>query len=391
MLMLRLTVASAAVLGLTAAGFSIHATASSPAAAPRPAAALAPSPYGLETGTPALRSAGALAWGPERILFIGDTVGGAVHAIDTPALPADSRADGLKIDDIDKKVAALLGTTADQITFRDMKTHRASQAVFLSVMNGRGPQATPALVRATRDGQLTRVPLTGVAHATLALTNAPDADAKTVWGANARTLSITSLGFVDGRVYVAGLSNEEFASDFRIAPFPFKGAAETTSVEIFHTSHDQYETQSPIMTFLPMLLKGTPSLLAGYTCAPLASFKLADLKPSTKVRGQTLAELGGGNRPLDMIAFPLAGEPIVLIANSHRTLMKLRTRDIEAQAPITKAVVGNYVSSGVPYVSVAQVGVLQLDDFNENWILLLQRDIETGALNLTTFPKKTLL
>jgi hypothetical protein len=255
-------------------------------------------------------------------------------------------------------------------------------------MVGRGADATPALVRAAHDGTLARVPLTDRRHATLTLANAPAADAKTPWGESSRALSITTLGFVDNRVYVAGLSNEEFASDLRIAPFPFTGKAESTHVEIFHTSHDRYETNAPIETFLPFTVRGTPSLLAGYGCAPLATFRRGDLKNGAKVRGETLAELGGGNRPLDMIAVEGNGRTVVLIANSSRTLMRVLPADLDKAPPITKAVDGAYLSVGVPYVAMPVVGILQMDDFNGGHIIFLQRDTQTGSLDLISFQKK---
>jgi len=40
----------------------------------------------------------------------------------------------------------------------------------------------------------------------------------------------------------AGLSNEEFSSKFWAIPFPFKTADQGTSVEIWHTSHNRFET-----------------------------------------------------------------------------------------------------------------------------------------------------
>ena len=40
-----------------------------------------------------------------------------------------------------------------------------------------------------------------------------------------------------GKVYVAGLSNEQFASTLRAIPFPFTEADKGTSVEIYHGAH----------------------------------------------------------------------------------------------------------------------------------------------------------
>jgi hypothetical protein len=159
------------------------------------------------------------------------------------------------------------------------------------------------------------------------------------------------------------------------------------TLEIFHTSHNKYETHSPIESFLPFTINGKPSLLAGYGCAPIASFTLADLRSKQHLRGTTLAELGGGNRPLDMIAFTKEGQRRMLIANSDRTLMSMSAQDIDKAAPMTKGVDAAYVSAGVPYLSIAEIGITQLDNLNDKFVVVVQRDIEDGSLNLRPLSK----
>jgi hypothetical protein len=346
--------------------------------------------YGLVEGTPAMKSAGALAFGPGNILFVGDTAAGMVHAIDVQDTATDSSVAAIEIKDIDKKIAAALGTTTDNILIRDMKVHHPSQHVYFSVQRGRGTDAAPVLLRASRDGTITPVAIEGVRYASATLTNMPNGDAKTPWGEPSRPLSITDISFVDKDVFVAGLSNEQFASDLRRIPFPFSKQMSSSTIEVFHTSHNRYETHAPITAFLPITLKGVPTLLAGYGCAPLATFPIASLTDKAHVRGQTLAELGGGSRPLDMITFSRQGKPVVIIANSNRTLMRMNAEDLERASPLTTGVEEAYVSKGVPYQAISIIGVLQLDDLNADHAIAVQRDVERGTLNLTSLPKKWL-
>ena len=346
--------------------------------------------YGLVEGTPAMKSAGALAFGPGNILFVGDTAGSMIHAIDVQDAATDAGAAAIEIKDIDRKIAAALGTTAENILIRDMKVHRPSQHIYFSVQRGRGSDATPVLLRASRDGKIEQVSIEGVHYASAALANAPAADAKTSWGEPSRPLSITELTFVDKDVFVAGLSNEQFASDLRRIPFPFTKQVSNSSIEVFHTSHNRYETHAPITAFLPITLKGVPTLLAGYGCAPLATFPIASLTDKAHVRGQTLAELGGGSRPLDMITFMRQGKPVIVIANSNRTLMRMNAEDLERAQPLTTGVDDAYVSKGAPYQALSIIGVLQLDDLNADHAIALKRDIERGTLDLTSLPKKWL-
>src|SRR5262249_4621916 len=125
-------------------------------------------------------------------------------------------------------------------------------------------------------------------------------------------------------------------------------------------------------------------------CSPLAVFPIADLKQKKSLRGTTIAELGGGNRPLDMISFKQNGKDYILISNSNRTLMRISAEDIDAAQPLTTGVKEDYQSAGVKYVSVAMTGVLQLDNLNDKFAVVIVRDMQTGALNLRSVPKEQL-
>ena len=133
------------------------------------------------------------------------------------------------------------------------------------------------------------------------------------------------MAFVDGKLIVAGLSNEEFASKLRSIAYPFAAADPGTSVEIFHGNHGQLETRSPVYTFVPYTIDSKPHLIAGYTCTPLVKFPMTACSPATKVVGTTIAELGAGNRPIDMIVYKKDGKEFLLMSNTSRGVMKIPT------------------------------------------------------------------
>src|SRR5262249_54108227 len=145
---------------------------------------------------------------------------------------------------------------------------------YLSLARGKGADSKPALVRVDRAGKLTEVALQDVPFAKVTLTNAP--------AGGKRAEAITQLAFVKGRLIVAGLSSEEFASKLRSLPYPFTEADPGTSVEVFHGAHGKLETASPVRTFTAYEIDGEPNLLAAYTCTPLVKFPLSDLKPGAK-------------------------------------------------------------------------------------------------------------
>ena len=156
------------------------------------------------------------------------------------------------------------------------------------------------------------------------LPNAPAANPKRPRATRAPQ-SITDMAFVDGRLYVAGLSNEEFASKLRSVAYPFTTVDGGTSVEIYHGNHGQFETRSPVYTFVPYKVNGEPNLIAGYLCTPLVKFPVSSLKPGAKVLGTTIAELGNRNRPLDMIVYKKDGKEFLLMSNNSRGVMKIPT------------------------------------------------------------------
>ena len=341
---------------------------------------------GMHLGAVQLQSAGVMYFSRDGTLFVADPRGAAIYAIDVGDTYRDTSRTGVQITDVDGKIAAALGTTRDQIRIVDMVAHPLSQSLYFSLTRGKGNDAVPALARVTKaDEKVTVLPLENIRNARADIPDAPTPDAKTPWGDSKRTFSVTHLALVDGELYIAGLGNEEFASTLRRMPYPFVGKEASTTVEMYHTSHDRYETASPIESFVAIDLGGKPSLVAGYGCSPIVTLTRADLAAGKHVRGKTVAELGGGNRPFDMIRYTNAkGKEYILVGNSNRTLTRLDPEQLAAAKAMTSSVKQAWEPAGVGYLPVAVVGVLQLDNYNADNIVMLKRDIETGSLDVVS-------
>jgi hypothetical protein len=195
--------------------------------------------------------------------------------------------------------------------------------------------------------------------------------------------TITDLGYVDGKVLIAGLSNEEFASSLRAAPYPFTSASKGAGIEIWHTSHNRFETASPIRTFMTYTSAGKANVLAAYTCTPLVRIPVADLQPGSKVKGVTIAELGAGNQPLDMVTYRKDGRDYILMSNSNRGVMKIPAVGLDVYQPLTARVPDK---AGIPYETVtALTGVRQLDKVDDASAVVLVADAAPGsAMSLRT-------
>ncbi len=334
----------------------------------------------LKQGNPALKSAGPIGFGPDGILFVGDTQGAALFAIDTGDRTATARKQPVAVKDLAAKVAGMLGTKPDQVMINDLAVNPLSGNVYLSVARGRGPDATPVLLRLTADGKLDEVALENIRFARAEIPNPPD-PSSVQRGQPLRNESITDIAYVDGRVFIAGLSNEEFSSRLIAIPFPFSEGFDGAAIEIYHGSHGKLETKSPIRTFVPYRIGNDPYLLAAYTCTPLVKVPVAELKAGAHIKGTTIAELGNRNRPLDMITYSKDGRNYLLLANNSRGVMKISTDNTgEAQA-ITQPVQG---TQGVGFDTIASLkGVVQMDKLDDGHAVVLVQD-PAGALNLET-------
>jgi hypothetical protein len=338
---------------------------------------------GLKKGTPDIKQAGALAFGPDGILFIGDPQSAAVFAVATGET-SGGPAKAAEVRNVNQQLAGLLGVEPRDVQVNDLAVNPASGTIYLSVSRGRGPDAQPAIFQLGANGKLAQFELKDVPFAKADLPNPPDPNATGRRNERLRTQAITDLAFADGRVFVAGLSNEEFASNLRSIPFPFSQVDEGASVEIYHGAHGAFETRSPVRTFVPYDISGETHLVAAYTCTPLVKFPVADLKPGEKVKGTTIAELGNRNQPLDMVVYQQGGQDYLLIANSSRGIMKLSTEGIEDAESIEDPVRGG--TAGLQYKTIDELqGVVQLDKLNDESAVVLIDDRE-GGLHLQTVP-----
>jgi len=332
-------------------------------------------PAGLDqTGKPDLKSAGALAFGPKGVLFVGDPQGAQILAVDVGTAPSNPIGPTFKLEGADAKIAALLGTKADDISINDVVVEPGTNIAYISVSRGKGPAAEPAIVRVDGKGNVTTLPLDKVAYAKVSLTNVPAAGAADKKGQSLRSGAITDLAYVDGKLFIAGLSNEEFASKLRSIEFPFKASDTGASVEIIHTAHNAaVETRAPVRTFVPFNVGGEPQILAAYTCTPLVTFPVSSLKAGQKIRGKTVAELGNRNNPLDMIVYEKDGKQYLLLSNSARGVMKISTDSIDKQPALTEPVKDGG-KAGLPYETIESLkDVEQLDKLGSANALILQK------------------
>lgn len=335
---------------------------------------------GFTFGNPEIASINQMSFGPEGILFLGDSKKASVFAIDTKDTQNNSSGEEISLKEFDHKIASSLGTTVDNIEIKDMAVNPISKNVYFAVQIGDG---TPVLLRLKGEG-FENVSLKEMEYSKIDLESPVGVEAKDKRERPLRTWAISDLKFHKGKVLVTGLSNKEFGSTFRSIPFPFKDGQDYASLEIWHAAHGAYETHSPIKTFDVISLDNVDYLMASYTCTPLVLFPMSSLKDGQHTKGRTVAELGAGNSPLDMISYEKGGQTYFLMSNSNRPVMRFKYTDIAGfKDGLTEPVKVFAETEGVAYDNLPFPYVLQMDNLDATNVVYLQRTSD-GDLILRT-------
>ena len=353
---------------------------------------------GMKKGTPDIVSISVLEFNKDGILFIGDSKGGNVFAVDlADNVPSDNEK-ALTIADLEDQLAGMLGTTADNIMVHDMAINPVSQNIYLSVSRGRAKWTSrweapndlvdaDILIKISPSGEMSEASLENVDFSSVSIPNPIDASIEHRWkkGAKLRSDAITDIAFDEGNVYISGLSNEEFRAALWTASYPFSKDVGANTLEIFHGAHGKWETASPIRALLPYDLNNEKQILAAYLCTPLVTIDANKLENGKHVKGRTVAEFGSGNFPIDMVKYQNKGKDYILMSNSALPLLLFDPEDVaNYEGEITEEVEG--YMAGVKYTPRSGTGIQQLADFNAKYILATQR-LPNGKLVLTSLPK----
>ncbi len=327
-----------------------------------------------------VQSINALTFSPEGTLFIGDSKSAKVFAMNVSG-SSEGTYEDLNLSKVDVAIADVLGTSADMITIQDMAVHPKNGLIYIAV---HGKNNQPILVTIDPSGTITPVDLSSVEYSEKSIANAVAEDSKDRRGRSLRHWAISDIHFSGDQLLITGLSNREFGSTFRSVSYPFTDDQEDASLEIYHAAHGQYETHSPVKTFTTATLNNETYVIASYTCTPLVLFPMSDLKKGEHIKGRTVAELGAGNTPLDMVILKKDGKEVLLMANSNRPVMKVLLSDIMAyEGSLTEPVDVPGATAGVNYINFPMTNVIQLDKWGDsNWIMLKRQS--NGDLDLMT-------
>jgi hypothetical protein len=337
-----------------------------------------------------VKSISRLAAGPGNVLFIADWKAARVHAISLPAAQPQPAGTAFNILDLEGLLSAQVGGA--RVTVEDMVVRPGTAQVYVAVSYGAAK--TPALIMVTSDKKARRIDLKAAASTSVALRDAPTSDYSFWKETPERSFTVTDMKWREGELFVAGLSNQDFASTLRRVKYPFDAKQSVTSVEIYHAGHNLIETRAPIRAMSFASWGGKPYLVAAYTCTPLVTIPLEDLKDGAHIRGKTVAELGYGNTPADMISYSRTEqgktEEFLLLANFDRVSNVIPVSQLEATGSrpgIEKQVPFGQLA-GVEVMQAPLAGTLRLDNLDDKSFVVVRRRLEKDALQLVSIGKE---
>ncbi|NDZ15903.1 hypothetical protein C7T35_33000 [Variovorax sp. WS11] len=337
-----------------------------------------------------VQSVSRLAAGPGNVLFIADWKTARVHALTLPNAPQKPAGTAFNILDLEPLLSKQVG--GKKFTVEDMVARPGTGEVYIALSHGAAK--TPALVVVTSDRKTRRIDLKSAKTTSIALRDAPTTGYRFWKDTPERSYTVTDMKYRDGALYVAGLSNQEFASTLRRARYPFDAQQSVTSVEIYHTGHNLIETRAPIRAMSFASWGGKPYLVAAYTCTPIVTIPLEDLKDGAHIRGKTIAELGYGNTPAGMIAYTKTEQgktqEYLMLLNFERGASAIPVSQVEAASvrPGIETLVPFGQITGLEATSVPLAGTMRLDNLDDQSFIVLRRRLEKDALQLVTISKE---
>jgi len=337
-----------------------------------------------------INSISRLAAGPENVLFVADWKSARVHAITLPGAAQKPAGTTFNILDLDSVLSKQVGGA--KVTIEDMVVRPGTAEAYIGVSYGAAK--TPALIVVTSDQRARRVDLKAAKSTSIAIRDAPTSNYKFWRETPERSFTVTDMKWRDGELFIAGLSNQDFASTLRRVHYPFDSKQSVTSVEIYHTGHNLIETRAPIRAMSFATWGGKPYLVAAYTCTPIVIIPLEDLKDGAHIRGKTIGELGYGNTPADMISFSKTEqgktEDFLLLVNFERGADVIPVSQVEAASgrPGMDKVVPFGQIAGLDVTSAPLAGAMRVDNLDEKSFIVVRRQLEKDALQLVTIGKE---
>ncbi|MEL6595000.1 MAG: hypothetical protein AAFQ47_03620 [Pseudomonadota bacterium] len=363
-----------------------------------------------------LKFAGALEFSDTGTLFVGDNYNGAIYAFDMSDGAAPTQVAPVNIGDIDVKIADTLGVPKSALAINDMAVHPITAEIYISVSRIGNFKSAPAIMKVAQDASISMLDLASVPFEVQALDHYPDQETTfrprglgqgeplirdiAKGEVTLSSLAIMDMEYHEGELFVAGVAFDNFLSTLRRMSYPFDGSQSAANVEMYHISHDQFETRAPIRAMSIQKVDGKTQLIAAYTCSPIVLIDLEEIVDGAKISARTLMDYGNG-QPLDLVSYSAQGEEMLFLTSNSRSPHVIPVSSLNDAQTYTK---GDLPEGGksdmMPIMPVGDTGKavmfdgmsLQIDNLGDALFVSLTRDMYTGSLNMDSnfngFPNR---
>ncbi|WP_420861890.1 hypothetical protein [Algirhabdus cladophorae] len=363
-----------------------------------------------------LKFAGALEFSDTGTLFVGDNYNGAIYAFDMTGGTAPDQVVPVNIGDIDVKISDALGVAPSAVAINDMAVHPITSDIYISVTRIGNFESAPAIMKISQSAEISLLDLASLAFQKQALDHYPDQETKfrpRGLGKNPplvrdiakgeitlSSLAIMDMEYHDDELFVSGVAFDNFLSTLRRMDYPFTGAQSAANIEMYHISHDQYETRAPIRAMSIQEIDGKTQLVAAYTCSPLVMIDLDEIVDGAKIAARTIMDYGNG-QPLDMVPYSFQGNEMLFLTSNSRSPQVIPVAGLAGAKAYTDA---DFERGGqmdlAPTMPVGPVGKpvmfdgmsLHIDALSDMLFVSLTRDMFTGSLNMDSnanmFPNR---
>ncbi len=360
--------------------------------------------------------AGALEFSDTGTLFVGDNYNGSIYAFDLEAETKSEKVVPVNIGDIDVKISDVLGVAPSALSINDMAVHPLSAEVFISVSRIGNFESAPAIVKVAQDATIELVDLNSLGFQKQELASYPNQDTtfrprglgksppmvRDIAKGNIKlsSLAIMDMEFYKGELFVSGVAFDNFLSTLRRLPYPFSGEQTLASVEMYHISHDQFETRAPVRAMSIQEIDGKPQLVAAYTCSPIVLIGLDEIVDGAKIKARTLMDYGNG-QPIDMVSYSMNGEEMLFLTSNSRSPHVIPVSSLNnAKVYTPEELPRGGKSDMMPIMPVGDTGKtvmfdgmsMQIAPLGDSLFVSLTRDMYTGSLNMDSnyngFPNR---
>ncbi len=243
----------------------------------------------------------ALRFDAKGTLYVADAKGGRVHAIETTDKAA--KAAKVKIDDLGAALAKALNGNAGDVHVYALAVHPLSHAVYLSGSRVNGGPST--LFRVNAKGELDALPMKDLKMKTAALPK----------GCQPLDLVVGPTGLIVSST----VRDKNFLARLHVIALPLADAVGTADSELYHVSHEAWETQAPLNAMTTYEKDKKTYVLGSTMCTPVVRLDAADVVDKKKVKSSTIVELGMGNAAVTLAVYTKEKKPMLLVSSEEAT------------------------------------------------------------------------